>query len=831
MNKSITAIFIIFSSSIMLSYGQDTLYFDAEWKETSKSNHAYYRPLPLKRVGELVLLKDFYKNGNMQMQGYVHANNHDKYVGDIYYYDENGFDIVYRQFDNKTKTKELTYYHTGGDIWQQITYNDFGKKASIKSYLNGKELTHARIDSIDRFSGIFNYHSPEFYYNRTQEDEEENYNALQPIFTEDEPVIDPADEITEAAIPVEDENKKQYYSIITFWGNGRIARHQKMVYSNYYGTDTQEDKYYNQQGVLISNIDKKREHTQYTYYTKNHIAQHVKEQVTYKDDMPNGYTTYFDTKGNITTKEKYQNGELLEVQYFENGKLNTTNFYKDGNPFNGKFSISNRDIIQQFTMENGQKIGEEKTLLQDSTLVASGKYKNGEPWNGSFVKTTEDEITNLLSYKNGVLNGVQKKYENAYLDNLIEEYEMIDGKLNGTRKIYDADSIAAQSIYKDDRIISGTVIEDNNYRTYVDGKLRSERVAISEYNSSSKEEILYDSKGILEKVTYTDFTIKENPKPTYEGIYKDGKPFNGYFKIDKIIDDIKLISYYEKGALKYKYSFDFIEQMDNYEHYLYTDKSTYLNDNIINGNLYELQSRAALIKKNYVKGKLTQFDINLFAMHYFGRFSFVLNKDKIIISEFNSTNRIEIKKENDFYIASYFVEDILVRKSPSQIITVEKSPNSITAYYLEDNSVKKISTTQKDMIGYENNDSEIFNQLFMLFPLPTKESLEDILIKFSNVMKTIDEESDEDSGSIFARPFRSYYPFQDDQYLSFVQYDSDGKIPYGIQISIQNDNSILLEGILDSNIKETIKLKSIKELLADDKKILEDLSYRLLNKY
>lgn len=35
------------------------------------------------------------------------------------------------------------------------------------------------------------------------------------------------------------------------------------------------------------------------------------------------------------------------------------------------------------------------------------------------------------------------------------------------------------------------------------------------------------------KEVYTDFLIAEKPQEKYEGIYKNGKPFSGYFKAEK----------------------------------------------------------------------------------------------------------------------------------------------------------------------------------------------------------------------------------------------------------------------------------------------------------
>ena len=126
----------IFISQFLLllsvtSFAQDTIYFDKDWKPSTKNNYSFYRPIPLKKVGDLVLLKDYYKNGTLQFQGYIYPNDENKYVGDVFWYDENGFDNGFRQNLNKSSQKELTYYNPNGSVWKKITYDKSGEKSKI----------------------------------------------------------------------------------------------------------------------------------------------------------------------------------------------------------------------------------------------------------------------------------------------------------------------------------------------------------------------------------------------------------------------------------------------------------------------------------------------------------------------------------------------------------------------------------------------------------------------------------------------------------------------------------------------------------------------------
>lgn len=163
--KNKTLIYLLFIiATIHNSFSQsstkkDTLYFNSDWKETTKENHAFYRPLPLKTIDSLSLIQDFYKNGNMQMQGYVYTNNEDKFAGDVYWYSKKGDDASNDQYINTTN-KPLTYYHHNGNVWKTNTYKNTLKVGTVKLYNDkgfeiGKEVYNNGLkvnDTLDKFT-------------------------------------------------------------------------------------------------------------------------------------------------------------------------------------------------------------------------------------------------------------------------------------------------------------------------------------------------------------------------------------------------------------------------------------------------------------------------------------------------------------------------------------------------------------------------------------------------------------------------------------------------------------------------------------------------------
>ncbi|SNR15692.1 toxin-antitoxin system YwqK family antitoxin [Tenacibaculum jejuense] len=158
---------LFFLSFIVLIYNvfsqeKDTLYFNAKWEKTTKKDHKFYRPLPLKKVDSLSFIQDFYRNGNLQMQGYVYTNQQNKYVGDIFWYTKEGYDASNSQYINSTN-QPLTYYHNNGKVWKINTYKNAVKHGKIKLYNNsGVEIGNDHYknglklnDTIHRFSRIY----------------------------------------------------------------------------------------------------------------------------------------------------------------------------------------------------------------------------------------------------------------------------------------------------------------------------------------------------------------------------------------------------------------------------------------------------------------------------------------------------------------------------------------------------------------------------------------------------------------------------------------------------------------------------------------------------
>lgn len=131
----------------------------------------------------------------------------------------------------------------------------------------------------------------------------------------------------------------------------------------------------------------------------------------------------------------------------------------------------------------------------------------------------------------------------------------------------------------------------------------------------------------------SSYLIVEDPKDFYEGIYRNAKPRNGYFKKDDV--ELFTVDYYENGTKKYNYSSDVLQMIGNDEsdgdyRLKLNVKSTYRDGKIYSGVKYNYIEGGALVEQ-YQDGKHKGFYVDLFAMHYYNRISFEKEKDQIEI--------------------------------------------------------------------------------------------------------------------------------------------------------------------------------------------------------
>lgn len=302
-----------------------------------------------------------------------------------------------------------------------------------------------------------------------------------------------------------------------------------------------------------------------------------------------------------------------------------------------------------------------------------------------------------------------------------------------------------------------------------------------------------------QKVEYTDFIIAEKPKAKYEGIYKNEKPFSGYFKAEDYIDDTPFIDYYENGNQKFRYYFDYLEKKTYSEKIYYDKKTEYENGKIKNG--FDIKkSGNAFICSKYKDFKRTKIGLDIGAVHYFNSISFELKGNSLVITELISPEyRLEIKKgkHKSYQKAVYHKDNLFYQpenKTPQEVSFA--SPNSIT-YYIKNNKTNQLEIKtykieepneeeeEKTQELFEN--AQILGNLFVYFSANDEDSIEDILERIESNAKELNLNRTSSFRELFIEKN------SEKEIISILVYDEKGKIEYGGKITPNKNGTYKLE--------------------------------------
>ncbi|SFI37724.1 toxin-antitoxin system YwqK family antitoxin [Halpernia frigidisoli] len=324
------AAFLFFQT--VFSQNSDFIYYDKEWKETTKENAAFYRKIPLKKVGNLVLIKDFYIDGKPQFEGYTLENDENKYVGDIIWYDENGNDDSFRQYKNDSKITSLNYYQNDGKIRKAVHYKNgfkdgettiFDKKGAVLMkgiYAKGKPV-----------SGDFETLSDEY---------ETNYSELQNTPQTTEVMTDSSDgNITTLTSKPSKKTSTKTVSQKIFWANTNKPAQETVYRIDVYTNFPVEQKNYDKTGKLIQTISENQfqEYSkniingkEFQYYLHNNFATEIKSVTTFLNGEMEGKSISYFPSGEVFSETPYKNGlkDGEEILFAKNGTITAKRIFK-----------------------------------------------------------------------------------------------------------------------------------------------------------------------------------------------------------------------------------------------------------------------------------------------------------------------------------------------------------------------------------------------------------------------------------------------------------------------------------------------------------------------
>lgn len=721
MTSKIFSLILVFTTGLSFSQNAEPTYFDKKWKETSKENASFYRIKPSKKVGNLVLIEDFYINKTPQFQGYSLQKDENSYVGDIVWYDENGFDTSEYQYYNNSSAAILTYYYPNGKKLKTIQYKK-GKKDGehivyhqdgtilIKGkYLNGKPVE-------GDFEEVRNWDDY-----RNNKPEEEAYQEQTDVMVETTPVM------------VEDyqsgtakrEIKKLIKSKI-FWINSKQLAQETWYDIEYDRMNRFKQINYDVAGKVLQTIGQ-TDFEQYSrnisngivyeYYVQNQFAVAIKSKTAYKDGQKSGEEIKYYPNGKIQEFTKYLNGKIVgdEIVYDKNGTVMKKRTYKDGEPFEGNFNENfSGSLIINSNYIKGLKEGEAIVKTDEDSIVAKGIYKNNKPFNGTFVVKTDEDTHELIQVTDFKKNGLQKVF-NYHIDNILKTYTCVNDVVNGETVFYDNGVITGKIEYKNDLPYEGKLVEAQKAIIYKKGAIAEEIFYRNKYERTDENNILKSksfTSGKLAKIIDRSFTIADKVQDSYDGIYKNEQPYSGYFSAE--LREFNYVNYYEEGIKKYQYSNNYLENLEKYQHPYYDIRSTYKDGKIIDGVEY-IKLHRQFISKYWKTGVLQSFDVDLFAMHYFNRFHFELKNNSIEITEFNKKQKGKITREKtgNKYTSQLLIDGKVVMSSASIELNNETPEQTGSIMYYESNQIIKAKILEvKETNDEGRRESDMFYEIF-----------------------------------------------------------------------------------------------------------------------
>ncbi|QIY90517.1 toxin-antitoxin system YwqK family antitoxin [Chryseobacterium gallinarum] len=379
MKKLFTSAFLALVLSIN-AYGQEKTYFDENWEKTTQDQMEYYRETTAK--GKLTLIKDFYKDGTLQMEGLASDTTpgSEVFEGKVTWYTPEGKIMNYATYSNGKQVGTSQSYDTAGRLIEEITYKADGT-------FSGKMLSYKDPEN-------------EYYYNSITTYE----NSLP----------------SKTIVYDEDIKGIRYETIL--------------------GKDTNyETKYYGEKGKYIGSTSSGSGETLLVdyYYNPMRVSKiekyksdgTVKEGVIYskngkilqeeKKNKKDGYKTTYDESGKKIGHLIYQydkesdlhkvmDGEDYELSY-DYSHISSVNVYKNGSLILNKLYDDNGILVSEKTLKD-EITQEIKYYSPEGALKSTVTYKDDMPYNGISYEGLDE-----IQYKDGAAVSLRNYSENKKL--------------------------------------------------------------------------------------------------------------------------------------------------------------------------------------------------------------------------------------------------------------------------------------------------------------------------------------------------------------------------------------------------------------------------------
>ncbi|WP_313580514.1 hypothetical protein [Chishuiella sp.] len=297
--------------------------------------------------------------------------------------------------------------------------------------------------------------------------------------------------------------------------------------------------------------------------------------------------------------------------------------------------------------------------------------------------------------------------------------------------------------------------------------------------------------------------IFDNPQKKYQLELKDNKPYNGYeISKEKLLGEFKFVNYYKNGELVAKYSIDYLAKDQYKSPYEYTIKTTYQNEKVIDGNIYNELHKGILLTDQYKKGIRTGFLVDVFAMHYFNRLNFQLKDNILIINNMQTKNELHIYKKQGLLQADFYADKNYIATSKKNIHKLEKiEANATVVYYMGDkNTLQEFYCIITEPVILENIEDEFLQSIFSQFSFDFEGDMSKLL---NNVYSSINNIVELDSSDLSFLFYHYLIPYTEQNLLTTMNYDADGKPKDGTQIKKLDSSKYEINDYEDGKIIST----------------------------
>ncbi|MCL1655647.1 MULTISPECIES: toxin-antitoxin system YwqK family antitoxin [Elizabethkingia] len=485
-----TTLIIALISAYSAAFAQERVYFDENWETTTKDQMVYYRETS--KQGNLILLKDYYKNGSLQFEGLASdvTPNSEVYEGKATWYFPDGKPEKIAEYVKGVPIGVSKMFDGQGRIVEDLIYNKEGR-------YDGRAYLYKNNDENTGYNMITEYKNSEATYTVVFDDSKKGIRS-ETIYKDG----------YESEVKYYDE-KGKYIGSRTY--NSKEGKYEGTIIEYYYAPmriasierynkkgDLLESKSYYKNGMLKQDVKISGKNRQkITYNEEGKVIakldlkynEEIKDAVAYEGEDYEFYEEG-ETVRHIST---YHEGILIsDRNYDEDGRLNTENFYK----------------------------GEDKVAVNyyntDGSLKAKLELKDGIAYNGTEIASAGEIV-----YKDGIVQDMKRLFENGKVQwtrHLNPEKNIYESKVynedgavlysytrsvqedsfNGEVLQYVKGKVSNKAVIKDNKLVSGKIRIDEDVRD-VEIERKGEWIIIRQYTKAGK---LFSEEKIL---------INENP--------------------------------------------------------------------------------------------------------------------------------------------------------------------------------------------------------------------------------------------------------------------------------------------------------------------------------